>query len=168
MNLKKLMALCLLSVLLAAGGCSAAKQPKAFVLPQCMAGIVFGENQFDAVLDFAPKEKSIVLKAKENAFDTRYTFTKSGVTLQYDSIKTSLDLDALPDTNTAALIYRAITALESGKVSWEKQESSFIFYGKIGGVAFSGSCDSGGNLLSLEVPQYRFYLKTILSSAGSD
>lgn|GEM_PF-3299165 len=169
MGLKKIIALCLLSVLFAAGGCSAAKKPKAFVLPQCMARIVFGDNQFDAVLDFAQKEKSIVLKAKENAFDTRYTFVKNAVRLQYDSIETTLELDALPDTNTAALIYRAITALESAKVSWEKQERCFNFYGKIGSAAFSGSCDSGGHLLSLEVPEYRFYLKTIISpSAGND
>ena len=164
--MKKIIVVCLLSVLFAAGGCSAAKKPKAFVLPQCMASIVFGENGFDAVLDFEKNEKTIVLKADENAFDTRYTFTKSAVTLQYDSIQTQLDFDALPDTNTAALIYRVIASLESGKVRWEKQENGFNYYGKIGGAAFSGSCDKGGNLLSLEVPQYRFYLKTISGERG--
>ena len=157
--LKKIISLLLLSVLLLAGGCARANAPKAFLLPKCPGSVVFDEKRFDVQLDFSGEEKAVILKTEKNAFDTCYYFRGETVKLQYDTISTELDLGALPDTNIAALLYKMIRAAQQGKVKWEKAESGYLFHAALGGVDFSGTCKADGTLISLEVPEYRFYFK---------
>ena len=151
----------MLSALLLAGGCARASKPKAFVLPRCHARIVCAEEQFDAVLNFAAKPQKVILKTQQNAFDTLYLFEKDSVILRYDNIQTQLNINALPDTNIATLLYKLINAVQAGEGKWERTQTGFSFCGKVNGTAFSAKCDGSCQLLECEVPEYQFYCKTV-------
>ena len=159
--MKRILVLILLSALLLCSGCTAANKPKGSLLPHCLGRVIIEENSFDAEMNFEGSKKIIILKAQTNAFDTVYTFQKDKVILQYDDIVTTLEQDALPDTNTAAILYKMMSALLADKVHWEKSGAQYHFSSKINNVHFSGECDNAGNILSLEAPDYQLYFKAV-------
>ena len=149
----------LLSVFLFGGGCARSQKPKVSVLPKCRGTMIMHETAFGVEMDFTVKPELLIIKAGENAFDTRYTFHKDTVTLRYDDIETTLDLSALPDTNTAGLVYKLMHLLISEKVRWEKNGSLYRFSGKLNGTVFNGECDKKGHIVSFEIPLYQLYFK---------
>ena len=157
--MRKICAVILLSVFLLCGGCALSKKPKVSVLPKCNGTVFIGENAFGLDVDFTAKPENITIKAKNNAFDTLYSLEGKKITLQYDDIITTLEIGALPDTNTACLIYKLMHAIEKEKVRWEKNGSLYHFYGSLNGTAFSGECDKEGKIRSFEIPLYKLYFK---------
>lgn len=158
--MKRISALFLISAILFLGGCSLGKAPKFSVLPKCIGTVIFDENDFESEVDFTSGSKKVIIKNKENAFNTVYTFSGDKVKLKYDEIETTLEVSSLPDTNCAALIYKIVSELESGNVSWEKAGNIYHFSSKINEVSFSGECDENGKIISFEVPEYKFYFKS--------
>ena len=157
--MRKICAVLLLSVFLLCGGCALSKKPKVSVLPKCTGTVFIGESAFGIDVDFCAKPETITIHSADHAFDTVYTFEGKSITLQYDEIVTHLDLSALPDTNTASLVYKLMHLLINEKIQWEKNGSLYHFYGTLNGTAFSGECDKEGKIRSFEIPLYKLYFK---------
>ncbi|MBR2590185.1 MAG: hypothetical protein IKE65_04605 [Clostridia bacterium] len=155
--MRKIIAVFLLSVFLFCGGCALSKKPKAFVMSAFQGTVSIGENSFTVQIDFENEPQKVIMKAKDNAFDTVYTFHEKEVTLQYDEITTALAIKDLPDTNTAAVIYHIMSDLKNNKVRCKKEGEAYLFYATLNGTSYSGECDENGNILSFEVPAYNFY-----------
>ena len=149
----------ILSAFLFCGGCALAKTPKVFVMPKGAGTVIVDENSFAVALDFTRTPQTITVKAKESAFDTFYTFKGKEVLLRHDSISATLEVAALPDTNTAGLIYKILMDMQKNKPHRKKENDTYLFYSTVNGVSYSGECDKQGNILSFEVPDYKFYFK---------
>ena len=140
--------------------CSPAKEPKVSFCPKSRGSLLIGEESFEAEIDFTA-EKKILLKGKQNPFSTVYVFEGMQVKLRYDTLESTLEIDCLPDTNPALLMYRVCAALQEGTLSWEKSGERRLFHGKINQAACSGECDARGKILSFEVPEYQLYYKAV-------
>ena len=157
--MKKILALVLLSALVFFSGCSASNKPKASLSPKSIGTISVDEKPFHAEIDFSEEEKLIVLKAENSAFNTYYYFSAQKLKLKYDELETELNINELPDTNPALLLYRAFSVARSDKADWIKQKDKYIFSLKINEVSCTGECAADGKLVSIEIPQYKVYYR---------
>lgn len=156
--MRKIIAAMLCLVFLLPCGC-AAGEPDVSVLFKCRGNLTVDEAVFEVDVDFTDTPQTLIIKSRENAFDTVYTFQGDVVELQYDDIVTQLDFNHLPDTNLAVLFKQAADTLANTKPKWQKTGEKYAFSASFHATQFHGECRKDGKLLSLEIPQYGFYFK---------
>ena len=156
--MKKIIALFLISALLLLGGCSGAKAPS-FAVSGNLSGVVrVGETETKMTAGLENKTPVIVLKTKENAYDSKYEFFSESVKITYGDIVSDVEFSDLPEGNVPLVSYKIFEAVKTkNAVEWQKNESgdTYSFKGKISSAAFSGTVDKNGKILNFKVPVHK-------------